>query len=61
MRNKKVASVGISIPTDILQAIDRRRGDVPRSRFLLRMLEGSLEEVPIEVERDKATQKDGIR
>ena len=32
-------SVGISIPQDILKKIDAKRGDIPRSKFVLRMLE----------------------
>jgi metal-responsive CopG/Arc/MetJ family transcriptional regulator len=32
-------SVGISLPEQIIQKIDKDRGDVPRSRFLLRLVE----------------------
>jgi hypothetical protein len=32
-------SVGISLPEQILKKIDKDRGDVPRSRFLLRLVE----------------------
>jgi metal-responsive CopG/Arc/MetJ family transcriptional regulator len=32
-------SVGISIPQEILKKIDAKRGDIPRSKFVLRMLE----------------------
>ena len=51
--SRKAISVGISIPADILHAIDCRRGDVPRSRFLLRMLE----EAAVQLEGHKATEK----
>ena len=33
-------SVGISLPKKIMSQIDVERGDVSRSRFLLRMIEG---------------------
>jgi len=32
-------SVGISLPEQIIEKIDKDRGDVPRSRFLLRLVE----------------------
>jgi hypothetical protein len=32
-------AVGISLPKEIIQKIDMERGDVCRSRYLLRMLE----------------------
>ncbi|PWU81760.1 MAG: hypothetical protein DLM72_05340 [Candidatus Nitrosopolaris wilkensis] len=32
-------AVGISLPREIIEKIDVARGDVPRSRFLLRILE----------------------
>jgi metal-responsive CopG/Arc/MetJ family transcriptional regulator len=32
-------SVGISLPEEMLSKIDRERGDIPRSRYLLRILE----------------------
>jgi metal-responsive CopG/Arc/MetJ family transcriptional regulator len=32
-------SVGISIPENLLVKIDQDRGDVPRSRFLQRLVE----------------------
>jgi metal-responsive CopG/Arc/MetJ family transcriptional regulator len=31
--------VGISIPSELLDKIDRERGDVSRSRYVLRMIE----------------------
>lgn len=37
MSNK--ITVGISLPKEKLAQIDSQRGDVPRSRFLLRLLE----------------------
>ena len=35
----KVNSVGISLPTEIISKIDAERGDVPRSRYILRVLQ----------------------
>ena len=32
-------SVGISLPKKIMKKIDVERGDIPRSRYLLRLLE----------------------
>jgi hypothetical protein len=34
----KVNSVGISLPTEIISMIDTERGDIPRSRYILRVL-----------------------
>ena len=31
--------LGISLPNDILLRIDRDRGDIPRSRFLVKLIE----------------------
>jgi hypothetical protein len=36
---QKYNSVGISIPTDILLIIDKERGDISRSRYILRILQ----------------------
>ncbi len=38
-----VISVGISFPKKILTRIDSERGDVPRSRYLLRVIENLLQ------------------
>jgi hypothetical protein len=38
-----VISVGISFPKNILARIDSERGDIPRSRYLLRVIENTLE------------------
>jgi metal-responsive CopG/Arc/MetJ family transcriptional regulator len=35
----KVNPVGISLPTEIISKIDAERGDVPRSRYILRVLQ----------------------
>ncbi|CAN5147328.1 hypothetical protein BH18THE2_BH18THE2_35790 [soil metagenome] len=34
--------VGISFPKDIVSKIDNERGDIPRSRYLLRIVEKKL-------------------
>lgn len=31
--------IGISLPTNIVKKIDKERGDIPRSRYVLRILE----------------------
>jgi metal-responsive CopG/Arc/MetJ family transcriptional regulator len=37
----KVNPVGISLPTEIISKIDSERGDIPRSRYILRVLQDS--------------------
>jgi hypothetical protein len=36
---KKCISTGISLPQEIVSKIDIERGDIPRSRFVLRILQ----------------------
>lgn len=36
---QQTISVGISFPREIIRLIDKERKDVPRSRYLLRILE----------------------
>ena len=36
---KRCISAGLSLPLDMIDRIDANRGDVPRSKFLLRILE----------------------
>ena len=36
--------IGISLPEDIIQEIDTQRGDVARSRYILRLIEASLKQ-----------------
>ena len=36
---KRYTSTGLSLPNDLMQKIDSDRGDVSRSRYLLRLLE----------------------
>jgi hypothetical protein len=40
----EVKSFGISFPKKVLTKIDSERGDIPRSRYLLRVLEKQSEE-----------------
>jgi metal-responsive CopG/Arc/MetJ family transcriptional regulator len=35
-------AIGISLPKEILTRIDTKRGDVARSRYLLRLIENAL-------------------
>jgi hypothetical protein len=37
--NQKSKSAGISIPTDLLSKIDKDRGDISRSRYIVRIIE----------------------
>jgi metal-responsive CopG/Arc/MetJ family transcriptional regulator len=37
----KINSVGISLPTEIISKIDAERGDIPRSRYILRVLQNT--------------------
>jgi hypothetical protein len=53
--SRKAVSVGVSMPTDILHTIDECRGDVTRSRFVLRILE----KASVQLMRGKATEKGG--
>ena len=40
---QKYSATGISFPNEILQQIDAKRGDVSRSRYMLRLLEKVLQ------------------
>jgi hypothetical protein len=37
-------STGLSLPSELLAKIDTERGDIPRSRFLLRLIVEAYEE-----------------
>ena len=37
--HNKSKSAGISIPTDLLSEIDKNRGDISRSRYIVRIIE----------------------
>jgi hypothetical protein len=41
MKEKKSVSVGLSLPRNYLEKIDMERGDVPRSRFITRILQSN--------------------
>ncbi|HZI70842.1 MAG TPA: hypothetical protein VFD60_06740 [Nitrososphaeraceae archaeon] len=41
---KRYQSTGLSLPVGLMQKIDLDRGDVSRSRFLLRLIERAYEE-----------------
>ncbi len=38
-----VKSAGISFPLRILDTIDKERGDIPRSKYVLRILENAIQ------------------
>jgi hypothetical protein len=52
-------SVGISLPVSLLKRIDSERGDIPRSRFLLRLLQ-KLSYDNIETYRQDVNKKDSV-
>ena len=35
----KTVKLGITLPKSIIQRIDKKRGDIPRSRYILRVIE----------------------
>jgi metal-responsive CopG/Arc/MetJ family transcriptional regulator len=35
-------NAGVSFPTDLLKKVDAARGDIPRSKFIVRILEKAL-------------------
>jgi hypothetical protein len=39
---QKYIPIGISLPKEILTMIDTKRGDIARSRYLLRVIENAL-------------------
>ena len=39
---KTKVAVGVSIPIELIRTIDSARGDVPRSRFIVKVLEGTI-------------------
>jgi hypothetical protein len=41
---QRYRSTGLSIPIELMYRIDAERGDVPRSRFLLRLIEKAYKE-----------------
>lgn len=48
-------AIGISLPKEIMKRIDTDRGDIPRSRYLVRMLEKQYT-----VEGKKVVEKDSL-
>jgi metal-responsive CopG/Arc/MetJ family transcriptional regulator len=37
--------ISMTFPDGVIEKLDERRGDVPRSRFILRLIEKALKEV----------------
>jgi metal-responsive CopG/Arc/MetJ family transcriptional regulator len=49
---KYCKSTGLSIPAELMQKIDAERGDISRSRFVLRLIERAYQQKQlIEVEK----------
>jgi len=44
---KRKVPVGIAIPLDLLEKIDRQRGEKNRSEFLVELIEKGLEKEPM--------------
>jgi hypothetical protein len=42
-------STGLSLPAELLRKIDSERGDIPRSRFLLRIIERAYKDTSTQV------------
>ena len=40
---KRFIPTGLSLPSSLIQEIDMQRGDVPRSRFVLKLIQQSLQ------------------
>ncbi len=40
---EKNTTIAVSLPINVLEAIDAARGDVPRSRFLTRLFKNTLQ------------------
>lgn len=47
---KHYTSTGLSLPTEIVDRIDSERGDISRSRFLLRLIERAYRDTQSEKE-----------
>ena len=43
-KGERCVPIGISIPVDIVERLDKQRGDVTRSRYLLRIIESWMED-----------------
>jgi hypothetical protein len=56
MGEKNIIKFGVSMPHPIVFQIDKVRGDIPRSRFILRILERALNTIP---EQQEGKQTDG--
>ena len=50
-RHINYKAVGTSLPINLLTRIDQERGDISRSRFILRLLEGTYKLREGEIER----------
>lgn len=54
----KTVKLGITLPKSIIQRIDKKRGDIPRSRYILRSIESYLGSSSKETDnRNKAAKK----
>ena len=49
----KTVKLGITLPKSIIQRIDKKRGDIPRSRYILRSIENYLSSSSSSKDTDK--------
>jgi metal-responsive CopG/Arc/MetJ family transcriptional regulator len=56
----KIIPIGISLPKILIDEIDVKRKDVPRSRFLLRILEKSLQETIVYEKEKNSRDQSGL-
>lgn len=54
---QKCITAGLSLPKEILSKIDKERGDIPRSKYILRILQRMFANAGTPVD-DKVTGKD---
>lgn len=53
---KNYTSTGLSLPAELVRKIDRERGDISRSRYILRLLEKLYIDYGKEFAKDKTNQ-----
>jgi metal-responsive CopG/Arc/MetJ family transcriptional regulator len=51
----KTIKLGITLPKSLVQQIDRLRGDIPRSRYILRAIENYVSDIDRHAKEKKVT------
>lgn len=54
-RMDKTIKLGITLPKSLVQQIDRLRGDIPRSRYILRAIENYVSDIDRHAKEKKVT------